>query len=142
MELESDLRMAITSVKGVVCDSNLIHFWPNSANSFSRCPLSMCAQKIFWCLYTVLALNMVNKPSGLDRTMNNSSPIHTLLQDHEREGCKLIGCCSNAYSSINTCEPRYYGTHVNFLFISKLHYCGADYTYFIDSDSQNISGAC
>ena len=50
-------------------------------------------------------------------------------------------CGGGPVATIRICEPRYYGTHVNFLFISKLHYCGADYTYFIDSDPQNMFGA-
>ena len=77
-----------------VRDSNLIHFLSKSANcssQSSRCPCSVSALQKTSVPYTVLALQMEHKHSGLGLSHTPIQLFSLLLQEHGREGSNLIG---------------------------------------------------
>ena len=58
---------------------------------------------------------------------------------------RYTGILSNRYApygSVCICEPRYYGTPVNFVEFSNLAYCAADYTHVVRCTLWSLSALC
>ena len=82
--------MYILFLKGVVHDSNPIHFLSNSANfslQFSRCPFSVYMKK-------KKPLMFMHSPGSVNGKQLKQIGLHwainTVLQEHRREGCTFV----------------------------------------------------